>query len=74
MAFDTQQIRSFVKQVKAQAGNGWTMLGPRLQRALITERALYIMGSQVETMELTSRQIHDLNNAMLAEAGLVEEP
>lgn len=67
--FDKRQVREFVKQVKAEAGIAWPMFGPRLQHALIAERALYIMGSQARGT-VTTDEIHWLVNAMLKEAGL----
>jgi hypothetical protein len=73
MRFDKGQVKSFVKAVKAEAGSGWAMLGPRIQKALITEKALYILGSQVEETSFNSEVVHSLNNAMLTEAGLMEE-
>jgi hypothetical protein len=74
MAFDKRQIKAFVNGVKKRAGDGWDMLGPRFQKALITEEAFYVMSSQVESMTFGSAALHELNNAMLEEAGLSEVP
>lgn len=69
MNFDKGQVKSFVKQAKQEAGTGWAMLGPRIQRALITERALYVLALQAaETIPTDA--VSELNNAMLKEAGL----
>jgi hypothetical protein len=67
--FHPRQIKDFVKEAKREAGDGWSMLGPRFQHALIAERALYIMGGQAsETIK--TETLHWLLHAMLVEAGV----
>lgn len=69
MAFNLQQIRTFVARVKKEAGPGWDMFGPRIQKALIAEGALSVVRSQAaETVAVES--VNSLYDAMLAEAGL----
>lgn len=70
--FEKGQVRSFVKEVKKEAGSAWGMLGQRFQHALIVERAAYVMAGQAsETIEPDT--ISWLIHAMLVEAGLAEE-
>lgn len=70
MSFDKAQIKTFVKQVKSEVGAGWPMLGPRIQTALVAERALRIVQSQVsESIKIET--VDQLVNDMMAEAGLV---
>jgi len=69
--FDKSQIRSFVKQAKEEAGAGWSMLGPRIQKALISERALYVIAGQAAA-SVPVDTICALQQAMLAEAGLAD--
>ncbi len=69
--FDKAQIRSFVKEVKAEVGGGWSMLGERLQRALIVERAHYVLAGQ-STSIIPTDMLQWLSYAMLVEAGLRE--
>lgn len=67
--FSPRQVKDFVKQLKAEAGHAWPMLGRRFQEALVAEKALGILGTQVAGMTRTDG-IHELWNAMLVEAGL----
>jgi hypothetical protein len=69
--FDKGQVKSFVKQAKAEAGDGWSMLGPRIQRALIAERALAVIRGQASETILVDTA-NDLLVAMMKEAGLDE--
>lgn len=67
--FSAKQIRDFVKAVKDEAGAGWSMLGRRFQEALIGERALLVLGSQVSD-KIETRRIHELRTEMLIAANL----
>jgi hypothetical protein len=73
--WDNGQIRSFVREVYADVGaDGWNMLVPRLQKALIAEKVLKIVQSQIPIitgLQLPMKEvIIELRTAMLAEAGL----
>lgn len=69
--FDKGQVRLFVKRVKDEASCGWSMLGERIQTALIAERALLVLAGQVSATVPTD-ELLALRNAMLVEAGLLE--
>ena len=69
--FTIQQVRTFVKSVRKEAGDGWHWLVPRLREALIAERTLQIIVSQhSDTIEV--ERINALLLEMLIEAGLCE--
>jgi hypothetical protein len=71
MAWNKDQVRGFVKQAKAEVGAGWSLLGPRLQEALIADRALRVITSQAaDTVRVDA--VEDLRRDMLREAGLLE--
>ena len=64
------QVRAFVKTAKAEFGPGWDLLGPRIQEALIYERAMTIVLAQAKRT-VDSNAIRWLIDAMRTEAGLL---
>lgn len=63
------QITDFVKEtIQSVGGDGWNLLVPRLQKALIEEKVLKIVFLQV-TMP-SKAEVIELREAMLIEAGL----
>jgi hypothetical protein len=46
MGWDNDQVRLFVKDVRKACGDGWSLLGARLQRALLAEKALQVVVMQ----------------------------
>lgn len=73
MHFSSQQIASFVAAVRKEFGEGWRLLVPRLQTALIAEKALDVArhrGAEIFDPE----GLDELLEAMLVEAGLTEAP
>jgi hypothetical protein len=69
--WDAKQVRGFVRDAKREAGDGWSMLGARVQRALIAERAFMVVRGQCRDA-IAVDAMDDLLAAMLAEAGLAE--
>jgi len=72
LRFEREQVRRFVRRVEAEAGCGWEMLGPRVQRALIAEGALRVLMEQMSS-DIPVGVIRGLYRDMLVEAGLTEE-
>jgi len=74
--WDRGQIKDFVKEVKTGVGTGgWELLVPRLQKALIAEKVLTVVQSQLHVLQgqlqLPLKEvIIELRTAMLAEAAL----
>ncbi len=70
MNFSPQQIASFVAAVRKEFGEGWRLLVPRLQIALITEKAFEICNGQdsemIPTLHLGRLRIDMLFEAKLA--------
>ena len=69
MSWDQVQVRSYVRQVLREVGDGWNWLTPRVQHALIAEHAFAVVRSQAaETVKVDDMDY--LLNAMLEEVGL----
>lgn len=67
--WDIGQITDFVKEaIQSVGADGWNLLVPRLQKALIEEKVLKIVFLQV-TMP-SKAEVLELREAMLVEAGL----
>ena len=71
MTFSPQQISSFVAAVRKEFGEGWRLLVPRLQTAVIAEKAYNILSGQ-DAETLPTQELGDFLGSMLIEAGLVE--
>ncbi len=66
------QIRSFVADVRREVGGGWAWLTPRVQRALMAERALTVVREDLEAIRIAD--IDALLDAMIGEANIPAGP
>lgn len=70
--WDDRQIKDFVRAVRAETRDGWEWLTPRVQRALIAEKAFAVVRGQArDTVEV--KAMDELLFAMLRVAGLEGE-
>ncbi len=69
MRFSQRQVKAFVKGVKVEIGAGWSLFSGRIQEALLTEKALWVLAGQMSENIPTSA-ISQLVMDMLVEAGL----
>lgn len=70
--WDKSQIKSFVREVRKETGDGWDWLTPRVRKALMAERAFAVIRSQAsESVKVEAMDA--LYEAMIREAGLAED-
>lgn len=67
--FSEDQIKSKAYQVRAQFGDGWHLLVPRLRRAVIAEAALYWLGGQAREA-LDTDWLHETANRLCEVLGV----
>ncbi len=69
--WDRGQIRDFHKEVWSSVGaDGWALLVPRIQKALIAEKVLKVVVLQSTMPEKAA--VLELREALMSEAGLEE--
>jgi hypothetical protein len=66
-----EQILMFVRQVRHETREAWNWLTPRVQTALIAQRAFDVCRSQ-ESGSVSTAAMDELLGAMLQRAGLEE--
>ena len=68
-AWDKQQVRLFVRQVRKDTGDGWHWMVPAVRRALVAERAFAVVRGQARDA-VRVEHMDQLLEDMLQEAGL----
>ena len=70
--FDNSQIKMFVKDaIRRSVGDGWSFIGPKMQRAIIDAEALQVACNQAANA-ISIEAIENVRDRMRAAAGLGE--
>lgn len=69
--FSITQIKIFVERIRKEFGDGWVLLVPRVQRAIVAEAALFACGGQDAETIKTDRLV-SLYHEMLEWMGMEE--